>query len=55
MVRLAKCCDSLCVAIQQGKGGPDFHEEMGELTTVYCMMRECIQKAFSEELSKQNG
>jgi len=49
MVRLAKCCDSLCSAIRLGKGSPDFQEEMHELSTVYSMMKDCIHKAFFED------
>jgi nitroreductase len=49
MIRLAKACDALCIAIQQGKGEPDFQEEMREVAIVYDMMKECIQKAFSEQ------
>ncbi len=52
MVRLAIGCDSLCTAIQQGKGGPDFAEEIREVTIVYDMMNECIQKAFAEPMDE---
>lgn len=48
MVRLTIACDSLCTAIQQGKAELNFPEEMREISIVYDMMRECIQKAFAD-------
>jgi hypothetical protein len=48
MVRLAKSCDTLSLALQSGKGAPLFTDEMNDLTTVYTLMRECIGKAFAK-------
>ncbi len=48
MVRLAKYCDALCIAMQSGKGAPDYVQEMNDVTTVYGMMKECVVKAFSD-------
>ena len=49
MVRLAKSCDTLSLALQSGKGAPLFTDEMNDLTTVYTLMRECIDKAFAQD------
>ena len=48
MVRLAKYCDTLCVAMQSGRGAPDYTEEMKDVTTLYGMMKECVGRAFLE-------
>lgn len=52
MVRLAKKCDTLCLAILSGKGAPDFKESMTDVTAVYGMMQECIERAFGEKTEK---
>ena len=52
MVRLAKMCNTLCLAIMTGKGAPDLTEEINDVTLVYGMMRECIDRAFGEEVGK---
>ncbi len=48
MVRLAKSCDALCLAIKQGKGLPDFADVMNEVSVVFNVMKRCIIKAFPE-------
>jgi HPt (histidine-containing phosphotransfer) domain-containing protein len=52
MVRLAKYCDTLCLAIQSGRGAPAFTEEMRDVTTVYKIMMDCITRAFMEPSEK---
>lgn len=52
MVRLAKTCNTLCLAIMSGKGSPDFKEEINDVTLVYGMMRDCIDRAFGEEVGE---
>jgi len=52
MVRLAKRCNTLCLAKMSGKGAPDFTEEINDVTTVYGMMKDCIERAFGEEAGK---
>ncbi|MEA4869027.1 MAG: hypothetical protein VB062_00160 [Christensenella sp.] len=52
MVRLAKSCDALSQSIQAGKGAPGFESDMRDLTVVYGIMRECIDRAFAEETEK---
>lgn len=49
MVRLAKSCDALCEAIRQGKGLPDFPDEVNEVSAVYNVMNRCLAKAFPPE------
>ena len=46
MVRLAKKCDMLCLAITTGKGTPDFTEAINDVSAVYGMMKDCIARAF---------
>ncbi len=46
MVRLAKKCDMLCLAITTGKGAPDFTEAINDVSAVYGMMKDCIGRAF---------
>lgn len=46
MVRLAKMCDELCLAILSGKGAPSFTEQVNDVKTVYGIMRDCIDRAF---------
>jgi hypothetical protein len=50
MVRLAKKCDVLSLAILSGKGAPDFTESINDVTAVYGMMMDCIDRAFKLEL-----
>ncbi len=50
MIRLAKKCNTLCLAIMSGKGAPDFTEEINDVTAVYGMMRDCINRAFKVKL-----
>jgi hypothetical protein len=50
MIRLAKKCDMLCLAILSGKGAPDFAEAINDVTAVYGMMMDCIDRAFKLEL-----
>lgn len=45
MVRLAKQCAELCLAIQSGKGAPLFAEEVNDVTSVYGTMQDCIERA----------
>jgi hypothetical protein len=52
MVRLSKSCDALCLSIQAGRGAPEFQTEMRDVTVVYGIMRECIDKAFSDAEAK---
>ena len=52
MIRLAKSCEALSLSIQSGKGAPGFETEMRDVTVVYGIMRECIDKAFTEEAQK---
>lgn len=52
MVRLAKRCNTLCLAIISGKGAPDFTEEINDVTAVYGMMKDCIERAFGEKSGK---
>ena len=49
MVRLAKKCDILCHAIVNGKGAPEFTESINDVTAVYGMMMDCIDRAFRAE------
>lgn len=49
MVRLAKSCDTLSLALQSGKGAPAFTDEINDVTVVYKLMKECIGKAFFQE------
>ena len=48
MVRLAKKCDELRLAILSGKDAPNFAEQMNDVTVVYGIMRDCINRAFFE-------
>ncbi len=50
MVRLAKKCDELRLAILSGKDAPFFTEQMKDLTAVYGIMRDCIDQAFRVSL-----
>ena len=52
MVRLAKSCDALSQSIKIGKGAPGFDNEIRDLGVVYGIMRECIDRAFAEEVEK---
>lgn len=49
MIRLAKKCDDLRLAILSGKDAPNFAEQVNDLTVVYGIMRECIDHAFFEQ------
>jgi len=52
MVRLAKNCDTLCLAIQDGKGAPEFSDAINDVTVVYEIMRDCLDRAFSPKAEK---
>ncbi len=49
MVRLAKYCDVMCLAMQTGGNAPDYAQAMRDVTMVYGTMKDCINRAFSLE------
>jgi hypothetical protein len=52
MVRLAKNCDELRLAILSGKDASFVADLLKDVTTVYGIMRECIDRAFHTEGAK---
>ena len=52
MVRLAKNCDELRLAILSGKDATTIAELLRDVTTVYGLMQDCMDRAFPMEGAK---